>query len=77
VQWGLAHRKLAILSGVLLFAGSVALVPLLPNGFIPASDRSQSTINFELPPGTPLAETSAPAAAGARADRRHPEVTAS
>jgi hydrophobic/amphiphilic exporter-1 (mainly G- bacteria), HAE1 family len=59
VRWGLAHRKLALLSGVLLFAGSIALAPLLPNTFIPASDRSMSTINFELPPGTPLAETGA------------------
>jgi multidrug efflux pump subunit AcrB len=61
VRWGLAHRKLAVLSGVLLFAGSTALAPLLPNSFIPASDRSMSTINFELPPGTRLADTSAAA----------------
>jgi multidrug efflux pump subunit AcrB len=61
VRWGLAHRKLAVLSGVVLFVGSIALAPLLPNTFIPASDRSMSTINFELPPGTRLADTSAAA----------------
>jgi multidrug efflux pump subunit AcrB len=61
VRWGLAHRRLAVLSGLLLFAGSMALAPLLPNSFIPASDRSMSTINFELPPGTRLADTSAAA----------------
>ncbi len=75
VHWGLAHRKLAVLSGVLLFAGSVALAPLLPNGFIPASDRSQTTISFELPPGTPLAETSAAAAKARAIIQRHREVT--
>jgi multidrug efflux pump subunit AcrB len=75
VRWGLAHRRLALGSGVVLFVGSMALAPLLPNGFIPASDRSQSTISFELPPGTPLAETSAAAAAARRILFAHPEVT--
>lgn len=74
VDWGLAHRKLTILSGVLLFVGSVALVPLLPNGFIPASDRSQSTINFELPPGTKLEQTVAVAEQARRVLAAHPEV---
>jgi len=74
VQWGLAHRKLAVLSGVLLFIGSIALAPLLPTGFIPASDRAQSTINFELPPGTPLAETSAAAARARALIAAHAEV---
>jgi hydrophobic/amphiphilic exporter-1 (mainly G- bacteria), HAE1 family len=61
VTWGLAHRKAAILSGVALFVGSMALAPFLSKTFIPASDRSLTTINFELPPGTPLAETAAAA----------------
>lgn len=74
VQWGLAHRKLALLSGVLLFAGSVALAPLLPSGFIPASDRSQSTINFELPPGTPIEQTTAAAEQARQVLARRPEV---
>ncbi|MES2959558.1 MAG: efflux RND transporter permease subunit [Pseudomonadota bacterium] len=74
VRWGLAHRKLSVLSGVLLFAGSVALAPLLPNTFIPASDRSMSTINFELPPGTALEETSAVAERARQVLARQPEV---
>ncbi len=74
VQWGLAHRKLALASGVLLFAGSMALAPLLPQGFIPASDRSQSTINFELPPGTLLEQTTAAAAKARELLAKHPEV---
>lgn len=74
VQWGLAHRKLSILSGVLLFIGSMALAPLLPNGFIPASDRAMSTINFELPPGTLLEETSAAAAKARELIGAYPEV---
>jgi hydrophobic/amphiphilic exporter-1 (mainly G- bacteria), HAE1 family len=74
VQWGLSHRKLAVLSGLLLFIGSIALAPLLPSGFIPASDRAMSTINFELPPGTPLAETAATAARARALIAAHPEV---
>jgi hydrophobe/amphiphile efflux-1 (HAE1) family protein len=75
VRWGLAHRKLAILSGVLLFAGSMALAPLLPTGFIPASDRSRTTINFEMPPGTRLAETNAAAEQARQLIAQHAEVT--
>jgi len=74
VRWGLAHRKLAVLSGVLLFAASIALAPLLPNTFIPASDRSMTTINFELPPGTRLAETAAVAERARQVLARQPEV---
>jgi HAE1 family hydrophobic/amphiphilic exporter-1 len=74
VRWGLGHRPLAVLSGVLLFAASVALAPLLPKTFIPASDRSTSTINFELPPGTGLAETSAVAEQARQVLMRQPEV---
>ncbi|WP_284615358.1 efflux RND transporter permease subunit [Aquabacterium humicola] len=74
VQWGLAHRKLAMLSGVGLFIGSMALAPLLPSGFIPASDRSLSSISFELPPGTRLADTTAAAEAARQMIAKHPEV---
>jgi multidrug efflux pump subunit AcrB len=74
VQWGLAHRKLAILSGVLLLVGSVSIGRFLQSGFIPASDRAMSTISFELPPGTALAETSAAAARARQVIGRHPEV---
>jgi multidrug efflux pump subunit AcrB len=76
VRWGLAHRKLAVLSGVLLFVASMALAPLLPKSFVPASDRSRTTINFELPPGTRLEETSAAAERARQLIKRHPEVTA-
>lgn len=74
VRWGLAHRKLALLSGAVLFACSVALAPLLPTTFIPASDRSMTTINFELPPGTRLAETAAAAERMRQVLAARPEV---
>ncbi|MFO1253304.1 MAG: efflux RND transporter permease subunit [Inhella sp.] len=74
VRWGLAHRRLALASGGLLFVASLALAPLLPTTFIPASDRSMSTINFELPPGTPLAQTSEVAEQMRRILMQQPEV---
>src|SRR5215467_599135 len=75
VQWGLAHRKLAILSGVVLIGLSVGIAPFLKKTFIPASDRGQTTISFELPPGTPLEQTVAAAQAARVILAKHQEVT--
>jgi multidrug efflux pump subunit AcrB len=75
VEWGLAHRKLALLSGGLLLVASAAIAPFLAKTFIPASDRGQVTINFELPPGTPLEDTVAAAERARRIIAAHPEVT--
>jgi multidrug efflux pump subunit AcrB len=56
-RWCLTHRFKTMLVATALFIGSLALVPLLSTGFIPASDRGTSTIDIELPPGTPLTTT--------------------
>lgn len=57
MQWCLRHRRMTILASAVFFAASIALVPLLPTGFVPAADRAQTQINIELPPGSTLAET--------------------
>ncbi|MHB8915120.1 MAG: efflux RND transporter permease subunit [Thiobacillus sp.] len=57
MQWCLRHRRRTIFASAVFFAGSIALVPLLPTGFVPAADRAQTQINIELPPGSTLAET--------------------
>ena len=57
MRWCLSHRGLTMIGAALFFVGSVALVPLLPTGFVPAADRAQTQINIELPPGSTLAET--------------------
>jgi multidrug efflux pump subunit AcrB len=51
----------------LFFFGSIALIPLLPTGFIPPDDNSQTQVYLELPPGATLAQTLA-SAEQARAD---------
>lgn len=56
-EWCLRHRWLTTLFAFLFFAGSLALVPLLPTGFIPPDDRSQTLVKIELPPGAKLQDT--------------------
>lgn len=59
----LKHRFLTICAAVAFFVGSIALIPLLPQGFIPPDDTSQSQVLMELPPGATLAQTYATAEA--------------
>jgi multidrug efflux pump subunit AcrB len=57
MQWGLHHRLITLLAAVAFFVGSIMLIPLLPKGFVPPSDRALTLANIELPPGSTLAET--------------------
>ena len=58
MKWCLHHPFTTSLAAGLFFAASIALVGLLPTGFVPAADRAQTQINLELPPGSTLQETS-------------------
>ncbi|MEC4718711.1 efflux RND transporter permease subunit [Noviherbaspirillum sp. CPCC 100848] len=57
MQWCLRHRLFTAIASGVFFVASLALVTLLPTGFVPSADRSQTQINIELPPGSALAET--------------------
>ena len=57
VNWCLSHRLVTLVLAILFFAGSIALVPLLPKGFVPPADRSQTQVNIERAPGSTLHET--------------------
>ncbi|KAF1048196.1 efflux RND transporter permease subunit [Xylophilus sp.] len=59
--WSLKHRLATMLLALAFFAGSIALIPLLPTGFIPPDDNSQTQVYLELAPGSTLAETTASA----------------
>ena len=74
MRWCLRHRGLTMLGSALFFVGSIALVPLLPTGFVPAADRGQTQITLELPPGSTLAETRAVAELARLAAMSEPEV---
>ncbi|MEY4296124.1 MAG: hypothetical protein RLY82_1812, partial [Pseudomonadota bacterium] len=55
--WCLKHRFLTMLGAGIFFVGSVMLIPLLPQGFIPPDDLSQTQVSVELAPGSTLADT--------------------
>ncbi|MBG6076793.1 efflux RND transporter permease subunit [Polaromonas sp. CG_9.11] len=59
--WCLKHRVVTMVAATLFFVGSVALIPLLPTGFIPPDDNSQTQVYLELQPGSSLKQTEAAA----------------
>ena len=59
VNWSMRHRVVTIALSTLFFFGSVALIPLLPTGFIPPDDNSQTQVYLELAPGSTLEQTKA------------------
>lgn len=56
-EWSLHNRKKTIAAAALFFMGSIMLIPLLPTGFIPPDDNSQTQVYLELQPGSTLAQT--------------------
>ncbi|MDL2354093.1 MAG: efflux RND transporter permease subunit [Pseudomonadota bacterium] len=75
MKWCLKHRLVTAIASGLFFCGSIALVPLLPTGFVPPADRSQTMVNLELPPGSTLAETHVVAEQARLAAMQVPGVT--
>jgi multidrug efflux pump subunit AcrB len=57
VGWSMKHRVKTMLLALLFFIGSILLIPLLPTGFIPPDDNSQTQVYLELPPGSTLQQT--------------------
>jgi multidrug efflux pump subunit AcrB len=55
--WCTRHRLATIVLSLAFFVGSLALIPLLPTGFIPPDDNSQTQVYLELPPGSSLRQT--------------------
>ncbi len=59
--WCLQHRVATLLVTAVFFVGSFMLVPLLPTGFIPPDDLSQTQVTLTLPPGSTYEQTLAAA----------------
>ncbi|MCE2746900.1 MAG: efflux RND transporter permease subunit [Burkholderiales bacterium] len=57
VRWALAHRLITCIAAGAFFVGSVMLIPLLPTGFIPPDDLSQTQVYIELQPGSTYEQT--------------------
>jgi multidrug efflux pump subunit AcrB len=61
VDWSMRNRWKTMGLATLFFFASVAMIPLLPTGFIPPDDNSQTQVYLELPPGSTLEQTRAAA----------------
>lgn len=72
--WTLDHRKTALSIVALIFIGSIALLTMLPTGFLPTSDSNLSTLKVTLPPGTRLEETARVSDELTRKIKERPEV---
>ncbi len=72
--WCLRHRWTTLTGATAFFAASLALVPLIPQDFVPAADRGRAALAMELAPGATLAETEAAVAEATRIIRARPEV---
>ncbi|WP_374472439.1 efflux RND transporter permease subunit [Phenylobacterium sp.] len=75
LEWALGHRVVAALIGLVLFIGSVMLVPLLPQGFQPPGDPDYIYVNVQGPPGATLTDMEAATQAVTRVMKAQPEVT--
>ncbi|MBD2678162.1 MULTISPECIES: efflux RND transporter permease subunit [Nostoc] len=49
LAWSLNHRKTVIALAVLSFVAGIALIPLIPKGFIPKLDRGEFNIAYTAP----------------------------
>ncbi|KQZ68006.1 MULTISPECIES: efflux RND transporter permease subunit [unclassified Lysobacter] len=74
VRSALERRKTAVLGTAVFFSLSMAVIPLLPTGFIPAKDDAQSRVTLTLPPGSTLDTTAAASQRAARLLQSLPEV---
>jgi multidrug efflux pump subunit AcrB len=70
----LRWRWVTMAAAAVFFAGSFALVPLLPTGFIPPDDLSQTQVTLTLPPGSTLRQTTEAAEQARQVVQRHPQV---
>ncbi|MGI9408755.1 MAG: efflux RND transporter permease subunit, partial [Hyphomicrobiaceae bacterium] len=57
VAWSVRRRIATVFLGMLVFAGSIASMQLLPNGFLPPEDVGRLLMAVELPPGSRLEDT--------------------
>ena len=74
VSWTLHHRWLTMAATVVMFIASLALVKLLPTGFIPDNDIDQTRVEIELTPDVELADTERVAALASERILAMPEV---
>ena len=73
--WCLKHRvATSIVTAVFFFGVLAGLTPLLPTGFMPPDDLSQTQITLRLPPGSTFEQTYAATRQAEALIKDHPQV---
>jgi len=57
IAWSLKHRIIVFILAVIIFTGSILLIPFIGTEFLPSSDQGQFNISITLPTGTNLETT--------------------
>ena len=57
LRWSLGHRSTVVVTAILIFAGTMLLVPRLGTELIPQFSQGEFDVDLRLSPGAPLAET--------------------
>ena len=75
VAWCLKHRvKTTAVTVVFFFGVLMGLAPLLPTGFMPPDDLSQTQVTLRLPPGSTFEQTYATTRQAEALIKNHPQV---
>ena len=74
LKWALVHKIKTLVLALLIFVGSVLMVPLLGTEFVPKGDFSEISLNFNTPVGSSLEVTEAKAAQVEAIVREYSEV---
>ena len=57
LRWALDHRGAVVAAAILIFGGTMSLLPRLGTELIPQFSQGEFNVDLRLPPGAPLAET--------------------
>lgn len=74
LRWSLVHKLTTLIAALVIFLGSVFMVPLLGTEFVPKADFSETAINFYTPVGSSIEVTEARARQVGGILREMPEV---
>ncbi|KAF1712838.1 efflux RND transporter permease subunit [Pseudoxanthomonas sacheonensis] len=75
VRGALSKRRTTVALAAAFFALSLMAIPFIPTGFMPAQDKSQSSVSLKLQPGSTIEDTAAASQQAARLLRSLPEVS--
>ena len=62
LKWALSHRALTLIIAIVLFIGSLGLLPVIGTSFMSGMSEKMLTVDIQMPPGTDISVTSAKAA---------------